>query len=244
MTEVVDVLLRHSSCRDYSDEKISDATLQDLVRAAQQSSTDATGQLYSVLRLQEPVLRRDIARLSGDQPHLNTAAEFLVILLDTHRVKRLLESRGEIYGMRPLTALLFGITDATIFAQSLVLAAESLGYGICYIGGVQNNSREIAKRLRLPSGVVPLYGITIGRPREPLRAKPRLPVDHVLHVDEYREPTEEDLRLDYELMARATRRGDWLNPIRKYFAKNGVMDQREEEFYGLLDDQGLTPAKP
>ena len=244
MTQVVDLLLRHTSCRDYVDERISDATLQDLVRAAQQSSTDATGQLYSVLRLKDPVIRNDVARLSGDQPHLHAASEFLIVLLDTFRVKRLLESRGEQYGMRPLVALLFGITDATIFAQSLVVAAESYGYGICYIGGVQNNSREIAKRLRLPEGVVPLYGLTLGRPKQPSRPKPRLPIDHVLHVDHYHEPTDEDLRLAYELMARATRSGDWVNPIRKYFATDGVMEQREEEFYGLLEDQGLTPTKP
>lgn len=244
MSVVVDLLLRHTSCRDYLPEPIPEATFQDFVRAAQQSSTDATGQLYSLLRLKDPDLRKEIARLSGDQPHLHAAAEFVIVLLDTHRVQGLLEHRGEHYGMRPLTAMLFGITDATIFAQSLALAAEGHGYGICYIGGVQNNSREIAKRLHLPAGVVPLYGLTIGRPREAGRPKPRLPLDQILHVDRYQEPKPEDFQLAYDLMGRATRSGDWVNPIRKYFAKGGVMDGREEEFYGLLEDQGLTPSKP
>ena len=32
--------------------------------------------------------------------------------------------------------------DASLFAQNLALAAESLGYGICYIGGIRNNPRS------------------------------------------------------------------------------------------------------
>ena len=244
MSIVLDLLLRHTSCRDYTDEKIPDATLQDLIRAAQQSSTDATGQLYSILRLKDPTLRQGIARLAGDQPHVHAAPELLIILLDTCRIRRLLEHRGEKYGMRPLVALLFGITDATIFAQSLTLAAESYGYGICYIGGVQNNAREIARRLALPPGVLPLYGLTLGRPSHITPPKPRLPVDTILHVDRYQEPSTEDLQLAYEIMARATRSGDWLNPIRKYFAEGGIMGAREEEFWGLLADQALTPEKP
>ena len=244
MASVVDVLLRHSSCRTYTSEPVSDARLEDLVRAAQQSSTDATGQLYSVLRLKDPHLRQRIGELAGDQAHVHDAAEHLIILLDTHRLSRLLAHRGERYGMRPLVALLFGITDATIFAQSLCLAAEDQGYGICYIGGVQNNARTIARELALPKGVIPLYGLTVGRPAVQQPAKPRVPVDAILHTDAYREPDERDLATAYEVMARATRSGDWLNPIKKYFAEGGIMAEREAEFWGLLEDQGMLPTRP
>lgn len=244
MPGVLDVLLRHASCRDYTDEPIPEATFQDFVRAAQQSSTDATGQLYSLIRLKDPELRKEIARLAGDQAHLHTAAEFLIVLLDVHRIRRLLEHRGETFGMRPLAALLFGIADATIFAQSLAVAAESFRYGICYIGAIQNQSRQIAAKLGLPPGVIPLYGLTLGRPKQDAPPRPRLPLHQVVHVDRYREPATEDLALAFDVMSKATRSGDWLNPIRKYFAHHGVMDEREEELRGLLDDHALTPSKP
>jgi FMN reductase (NADPH) len=244
MTDVLALLRRHTSCRDYTSESIPDAVIEDLVRAAQQSSTDATGQLYSVVRLKDPTHRRTIGELAGDQGHVHTAAEHLIILLDTHRLRLLLEHRGERFGMKPLIALLFGITDATIFAQSLTLAAESMGYGLCYIGGVQNNTRDIAKLLALPPGVIPLYGLTIGRPKSALPPKPRLPIDQVIHIDRYQSPTASDLDLTFEIMARATRSGDWLNPIRKYFAEGGIMAEREKEFWDLLEQQGLSPQKP
>ncbi|CAM5624427.1 FMN reductase (NADPH) OS=Lysinibacillus sphaericus OX=1421 GN=nfrA1 PE=3 SV=1 [Lysinibacillus sphaericus] len=43
-----------------------------------------------------------------------------------------------------------------------MIAAESMGYGICYIGGVRNKPEEISELLNLPDYVFPLFGLTIG----------------------------------------------------------------------------------
>lgn len=240
-SSVVDLLRRHASCREYQPEPVPDETLMELVRAAQQAATDATGQLYSLLRIRDPRLRSEFTRLVGGQAYIATAPEVLVVLLDVRRLRLLLESRDEGFGMRPLITLLFGLTDAALFAQSLVLAAEDRGYGTCYLGSVQNNARAIARLLQLPAGVVPLYGLTLGRPAAALRPKPRTPTRLVLHTDHYRDPTAAELAETFKVMAPATRSGDWVNPIRKYFAEGGIMEGREAEFWGLLTDQGLRP---
>ncbi|MBI2077371.1 MAG: nitroreductase family protein [Euryarchaeota archaeon] len=240
----VAVLRSHASCRDYTAEPIPEATLLDLVRAAQQAPTDATGQLYSVVRVKDSALRAEFAALCGGQDFVKQAPEAFVVLLDARRLRLLLESRGETYGMRTFVALLFGITDAALFAQSLVVASESLGYGTCYLGSVQNNARAIARLLGLPSGVVPLFGLTMGRPASSGAPKPRTPTRLVLHTDRYADPSPTDLAETFDVMAKATRSGDWLNPIRKYFATGGIMDGREEEFFHLLVDQGFPPDGP
>ncbi|HLE47823.1 MAG TPA: nitroreductase family protein [Candidatus Thermoplasmatota archaeon] len=240
----LEVLRSHSSCRDYTTEPVPDDVLGDILRAAQQAPTDATGQLYSILRVKDPRLRSEFARLCGGQTFIADAPEAFVVLLDTRRLRLLLESRGETYGMRPLVALLFGLTDAALFAQSFVIAAESLGYGTCYLGSVQNNARAIATLLHIPPGVVPLYGLTMGKPASRSPPKPRTPTRHVLHTDRYRDPAPADLDEIFATMASATRSGDWVNPIRKYFAKGGIMDGREAEFYQLLCDQGFPLGPP
>lgn len=239
---VLEVLRRHASCRDYLPEPISDATVEELVRTAQQAPTDATGQLYSILQIKDNRLRAEFTRLVGGQVHVAQAPGLFVVLLDTRRLRLLLESRGERYGMRSFVALLFGITDASLFAQSFALAAETMGYGTCFLGSVQNNSRAVARLLKLPPGVVPLYGITMGRPATVSPPKPRTPTRLVLHADAYNDPTDEQLRHTFEVMSKATRSGDWLNSIRKYFAAGGIMEGRETEFHGLLQDQGLLPV--
>lgn len=80
--------------------------------------------------------------------------------------------------MRERISLLYGATDATMVAQNMVVAAEALGYGTCYIGAVQNNVDRIAEALALPPGVLPLYGLCIGvidPAHYPPTVKPRIP---------------------------------------------------------------------
>ena len=65
-----------------------------------------------------------------------------------------------------LEAFLVAVVDASLFAQNLCIAFESLGYGICYIGGLRNRLDEVDGLLELPHGVYPLYGLCVGRPAE------------------------------------------------------------------------------
>ena len=65
--------------------------------------------------------------------------------------------------------------DASLFCAK-ALAAESLGYGICYIGGIRNNPGEVSELLHLPDKVYPVFGMTVGVPDEDHGVKPRLPI--------------------------------------------------------------------
>ena len=40
--------------------------------------------------------------------------------------------------------VLVGVADVSLFAQNFVIAAESMGYGICYIGGYAINLLKLA----------------------------------------------------------------------------------------------------
>lgn len=239
--QLLQLLDSHVSVRSFTGEPIAAGALERLVRAAQRAPTDATGQLYSFIRVRDRGLRDEVARLSADLEQMRTASELLVVCLDAHRIERLLAHRGEELGMRPLVALLFGITDAALAAQNLVVAAEAMGLGTCYIGALQNHAPEVARLLQLPQRVVPLWGLCIGVPKERAPTKPRLPIGLVLHEDRYREPTPGELDAAYAIMAKATRSGDWLNPIKKYFARGGHMGEREETLAELLRQQGLAP---
>jgi len=239
MADPLRLFLDHVSVRDYTEEAIPDDTWRALVRAAQQCSTDATGQLYSLVELASPQVRQRVSDLIGDQPFMMKAARVALFCLDVRRLRRLLEHRGHEFGMGRNSIWLFGMTDLGLFAQTLALACEAMGYGICFLGSVQNHSRAIASFLGLPQGVVPMYGITVGRPVHQRAPRPRLPTEHVLHVDGYQDLSPSELDRAFAAMAPATRSGNWLNPLRKYFGVGGVMAQREEEIEALLRQQGL-----
>jgi len=75
--------------------------------------------------------------------------------------------------------------DVALFAQNVVVAAESKGLGCCYIGGVRNDLNEVTQLLGLPKYVYPVFGLCLGVPDQDPAPKPRLPVDVVLHENKY-----------------------------------------------------------
>ena len=75
--------------------------------------------------------------------------------------------------------------DAAIAMQTAALAAESLGLGMCYIGGIRNDPEQVIELLELPRLVFPLSGMTLGWPAVEPFIRPRLPLGAVLHWERY-----------------------------------------------------------
>ncbi len=55
-----------------------------------------------------------------------------------------------------------GVVDTAMMAQNALIAAESLGLGGVYIGGLRNNIEAVTKLLKLPQHVLPLFAAVPG----------------------------------------------------------------------------------
>src|SRR3954451_23643747 len=77
--------------------------------------------------------------------------------------------------------------DATLAAQNAVVAAEALGLGTVYIGGIRNHPLDVAAELNLPPRVFPIFGLCVGWPddAQATAVKPRLPQEAVLYHETY-----------------------------------------------------------
>ena len=247
--EVPEFLTQRASVRAYRPDPIPEAHVDAMLAAAQQAPTDASAQLYSILRVKDRTLRAELAELAGGQKHVLEAAEFFVPLADVYRTRRLLAHRGKTLGAFPRTALHFALLDAALAGAHLAVAAESMGYGICWIGGLLNRVDEVTRILELPEGVLPISGITVGVPAERPAPRPRLPRRTVVHTDRYRRYTEEELEAAYKAMAPITKSGDWLKVLRRYFAKGGAMEARDAVYgrakalAGFADDLSPEAAR-
>lgn len=242
---LLEVFWQHRSVRDFLPRPIPEEHVELILRAAQRASTDASAQMYSFIRITDPALRDRMATLAGNQQHIRDCAEYFIVCLDVYRLRRLLEHRGSRFGMRARGALLFGILDAALAAENLAVAAEMLGYGVCFIGAVQAAADRIARELSLPEGVLPLCGLCVGVPapqalEEPPR--PRLPLSVVVHENRYRDYTDDDLEACYAAMAPISERGDWYPTLRRYFAEGGIMERREQVLARAWRQQGLEPS--
>jgi FMN reductase (NADPH) len=178
------LLHRHRSIRRFTEEVVSDDDMTHAVAAAQMASTSSAVQAYCLIRVNDDAKRKRLVALTGDQIKVARCGAFLVVCGDTRRHRLVAERSGQPHHQN-LESFMIATIDASLFAQNLAVAFESLGLGICYIGGLRNHPREVDELLGIPFGVFPLFGMCVGRPAEGPTARPRLPIDAVLFEESY-----------------------------------------------------------
>ena len=90
-----------------------------------------------------------------------------------------------------LSLLLMGIQDVALMAENMVIAAESLGMGSCFLGTTPYRAERIQKQYHLPKRVFPLVELVMGYPAEEFPPRPRYPREFTLFEDQYPELTDE-----------------------------------------------------
>ncbi len=178
--DVLEQMLAHRSIRAYTDEIVPDADIHAAVAASQKASTSSNIQTYSLVRVTDPVMREAFIAISGGQEKVRDCGAFFLICTDMRR-HRLLAQRCGAACEENVESFLLSVIDASLFAQNMALAFESMGWGICFIGGIRNDLNTVQELLQLPRSVAPLFGMTVGRPNEDPWPRPRFPVDVIMH---------------------------------------------------------------
>ncbi len=223
----LDLIHAHGSVRAYKTDPLPASMVETIVAAAQRASSSSNLQAYSVIAVTDAARRARLAELCGKQMFIAQAPLFLAWCADLARLDRVCALRGYSQSTEYVENFLIGAIDVGITAQNAALAAESLGLGICYVGSIRNNPREVIQLLGLPRLVFPVVGMTIGVPEKPPTLRPRLPLQAVLHRECYNFDQDQSLR-EYDRTMAAT----------------GIYDQRqvpvpgkpgEVEEYGWLE---------
>lgn len=190
MNDVLRALSAHRSIRRYTPDDVAEADVHAAIAAGQAASTSSAIQSYCIIRVRDEAAREQLVELTGGQTKVARCGAFFVVCGDTRRHRLAAERDGHAHDAR-LEAFLLATIDASLFAQNVCVAFESMGYGICYIGGLRNQLPDVDALLEIPEGVYPLYGLCVGRPDETPTARPRLPLDAVLFDDRY--PADADM---------------------------------------------------
>lgn len=187
MNETIELLLKHRSIRKFKDEPVTESQLTAIIGAAQMASTSSNVQAYSVIAVTDKAKRERLAVLGGNQAYIAECPVFLVWCGDLHRLKRSVEPYlGDKPSYEDTTEnFIVATVDSALAAQNAAIAAESLGLGVVYIGGIRNHIAEVTQELQLPELVYPLFGMCIGYPDQEPMLRPRLPMGSVLHVNGY-----------------------------------------------------------
>jgi nitroreductase len=175
----IKTLMNHRSIRKYTDEIPSKEMIETIVKAGQQAAF--AGQLGSVIISREK------------EKHPFGAPLYFIVCVDIHRMQKVMEKRNWKIVSSDAAMLLFGVQDACYMAQNLVIAAESLGLGTCYLGFVPFMANKLIQKYELPKKVLPLVGISVGYPAEDPPVRPRYPLNFSCYEGKYPEFSDEQI---------------------------------------------------
>ena len=193
MTPTIDLLRSHRSIRSFTDQPITDEQREAILSAAQSASTSSFLQCSSIIRITDPALREKLVEFTGGQKYVASAAEFWVFCADFNRNQQI-NPQAEL-GLAE--QLLLGCVDTALLAQNAMTAAESLGLGGVFIGGIRNQVEDVIELLKLPTFVMPLFGMCIGHPAQDHQVKPRMPHSMLVHENSY-QPLNPETLADYD----------------------------------------------
>jgi FMN reductase (NADPH) len=183
---IIDAMMQRKSVRKYKEDMPSDEVVETIVRAGQQAPF--AYQLCSVL------LSRNRKKNYFHAPLLFT------ICVDSHRMEVMMAKRNWKMVNNDLSLLLFGLQDASYQAENMVMAAESLGLGSCFLGATPYRADKIIEKYKLPKRVFPMVELTMGYPAEDNPPRPRYPLDFSLFEDEYPQFNDETVEKAMKIM--------------------------------------------
>ncbi len=181
----MDSLLERRTIRKYTSEGINDDLLNELLLKGTRSSNTGNMQAYSIIVTRDPDMKQKLLPLHFNQKMIAEAPVTLTFCADFNRFSTWCRQRNAEPGYDNFLSFVNAAIDAVIVAQTVCIAAEEKGLGICYLGTVTYMAHKIIEVLQLPAGVVPVATITIGWPDGLPEQPDRLPLDAVVHEEYY-----------------------------------------------------------
>ena len=170
---IIQTMMARKSIRRYKPDMPDDQVIETIVRAGQQAPF--ASQLCSLL----------LAREREKQPF--KAPLLFTICVDVHRWELIMARRGWQMVAEDLLLILLGMQDAALMAENMVIAAESLGLGSCFLGAAPFYAEKIIAEYQLPPRVFPMVRLTMGYPDENPPPRPRYPLEFSLFEGRYPE---------------------------------------------------------
>ena len=217
----------HRSVRRYKPDAIPSDVLEDIFNCGIRSSTSGNMQSWSVILTEDPENKNHLYKLHWQQEMILQAPIVLTFCSDMHKMRRWVQQGQSRQSFDDFLGFMTGAIDAVIAAQSMAVAAESHGLGICYMGSTLWEADKISKALKLPEHVVPVTSMVMGYPNEEPEKRDRMGLSAMVHREAYTTWTDTDIESLFEEKAKATweRFQAWDNfddLVKKYGIRNST----------------------
>lgn len=195
--DIFELIHNHRSIRKYRPDPVPEDVLEELLAAGIRASSSGNMQVYSIIVTRERAIREQLFFPHGRQGMVLNAPLLLTFCADFNRMRKWLALNDAPDNFDNYMSFMVAAIDAILVSQNVALAAEARGLGICYMGTTLAHCDQIGEILRLPKGVVPVVGFSLGYPDEDPAPRDRLPLDGLVHDEVYQDYSDERIEEIY-----------------------------------------------
>lgn len=207
MNDTITNLMNHKSIRRYKNKQIEPEILEKLLDVGMRAPSSGNLQNYSLLVIDD---KEKLSLLAEEThaPFVKNSPISIIALVDYHRFFRLCEMFDAPFHYDNADSVFIGCWDAIVALHNIEVAAESIGLGTCYVGLILSSNNK--KMFNLPDYTFAVGMITIGYPDHEPDLRPRHQKEAIVHRNNYKQFTDEELKKYYE---------NWLLNWDRFFEK-------------------------
>lgn len=197
MNEVMNTILHRRSIRRFDSRQIEESALQEILQAGLYAPSAGGRQdvIFAVCQDREINERLGRIKRANSHPRMATAASYVSreqpSIADDPKLTNAFYDAPTVITFFAPKQFLFSVDDCAVAAENMMLAADALGIGSCYIGQgwpafADPYGQEVLKNWRIPTDHYAVMQLVLGYPREGDRhpaPKPRKK-DRVLYIRE------------------------------------------------------------
>lgn len=163
------LLESRKSVRIFSDEPVSNESLDYIIRCAKTAPSAGNRESWDVIVVSDEEVRYDLSRAALGQEHISKAPLVLVVCANYVRSMSGYGERG----------ILYALEDAVIACTYMMLAAQAEGLKTCWTGAFEDE--DVREILNLPSHIRPVSLLAVGKSLEEPEGTYRMPVEEHVH---------------------------------------------------------------
>lgn len=196
MDKSIGILMGHKSIRKYTDQTVTQETIDTIISCAQMAPTSSHFQAYTIIEVKNPRKREFLAEIAGGQSWVIKAPLVLLFCGDLYRGSKYYEG-DNLDILCNTESYTVATIDAALAAQKALIAGQMMGLGGVFVGGIRNKVELITKEFNLPNLAFPLFALCMGYPADDPGIKPRLPKEVIHKIDSYDETKNNELIAEY-----------------------------------------------
>jgi nitroreductase len=194
---MLNIILNRTSVRSFEKErKIPEEILNKILLAGIRAPSAGNIQPRTIIVVKDENLKEKLYELCENQAFMKETPLWIVICIDLHRHLKAAKLTGVDYDYTGVLPYTFGVLDAALSLENMVIAADALGLGSVIIGSVIEHPEEAKEILELPEHCLALSILCIGYPKRKTGRREKWDCNVIACKDRYRDIETKDV-LDY-----------------------------------------------